>query len=553
MTVIQTKPTRIAPETGLSRGEAVPEVTPDELREAVLGDGEVAIVDVREGDRYASGHVSVAVELPFSEIELRVRALLPRFGIPIIVTDDDGASLAPAAALRLRDIGYTDVSVLKGGLKAWSAQGNELITGLNSLSKALGEFVERHYHTPRITAEQLKARIDAGESLVILDTRPLDEFNFISIPGGIAAPGAELLYRAFDAAPSPTVPVVVNCAGRTRAIIGAQALLNAGFPNPVVSLENGTQAWLLAGYEPGRGATEQAPLPTGEGLKRARQAAAKIAARFGVTQIDKAKLDQFRFEQADRTLYLLDIRTREEYAAGHVPGSRSAPGGQVVQATDRFIGTRQGRVVLIDESDLVRSTITASWLIQLGLDHVYVYAAAAEERIESGPERIPAPGKTNASDVVSPHQLAALLDAGGAVVVDLEAAPPYFLERRYVPGSFVGRRSTLANHIDRVPGVGSIVLTSSDGALAALAAAELAGRFSRPILALAGGTDAWIAAGLHVQTGLDQPSLDPAEALPQIPTLDERRVNLAAYVHWGDIIVDQLSRDGLVRFRAFDY
>src|SRR5690606_27587188 len=124
-----------------------------------------------------------------------------------------------------------DVRVLRGGLEAWKRDGHELVTGEHSLSKALGEFVERHYHTPKISASELHAKIAAGEELVILDTRPAEEFHHIAIPGGVNAPGAELLYRAFAHVKSPTTPVVVNCAGRTRAIIGAQALLNAGFPN----------------------------------------------------------------------------------------------------------------------------------------------------------------------------------------------------------------------------------------------------------------------------------------------------------------------------------
>jgi rhodanese-related sulfurtransferase len=206
-------------------------VTPEQLRREVLDPDEIAVVDVREGDHYASGHISVTVELPFSEIELRAAPLLPCGSVRIVVTDDDGASLALAAATRLQALGYRNVRVLAGGLQAWKAAGNELITGLNSLSKALGEFVERRYHTPKIMAAELRNLIASGGDVVVLDTRPLEEFNHISIPGGIAAPGAELLYRFFDAVPSPATRVVVNCAGRTRAIIGAQALLNADVPN----------------------------------------------------------------------------------------------------------------------------------------------------------------------------------------------------------------------------------------------------------------------------------------------------------------------------------
>jgi rhodanese-related sulfurtransferase len=524
-------------------------IAPDQLRREVVDPDEIAVVDVREGDRYASGHISVAVELPFSEIELRAALLLPRGSVRIVVTDDDGTRLALAAATRLQALGYRNVRVLDGGLQAWKAEGNELITGLNSLSKALGEFVERRYYTPKITAGELRNLVASGEDIVVLDTRPLEEFNHISIPGGIAAPGAELLYRVFDAVPSPTTRVVVNCAGRTRAIIGAQALLNAGVPNPVVSLENGTAAWMLAGLEPARGATTQANKPSAQGLAKAREASARVAARFGVRTIDRASLDTFEAERGDRTLYLFDVRTVEEFEAGHLPGAVSAPGGQLVQATDRYVGVREARIVLLDDPDLVRANVTASWLLQLGLDDVFVCSLSETDWTEFGPAEHRVLGDPYDGELAQPADLAALV-ATGAALLDLEAAPPYFRERRYVPGSIVARRSTLLGRLDRVPGTGPIVLTSSDGALARLAATELVWRTRRRVLALAGGTAGWIAAGLgEAGRGLDQPALDPSEALPRLPTLDERRTFLAAYVHWGDGIVEQLDRDGLVRFR----
>ena len=96
-------------------------VTPEQLRREVLDPDEIAVVDVREGDHYASGHISVTVELPFSEIELRAAPLLPRGSVRIVVTDDDGAALA--AATRLQALGYRNVRVLAGGLQAWKAEG----------------------------------------------------------------------------------------------------------------------------------------------------------------------------------------------------------------------------------------------------------------------------------------------------------------------------------------------------------------------------------------------------------------------------------------------
>jgi rhodanese-related sulfurtransferase len=526
-------------------------ITPAELRAEALDGDEVAVLDVREGDAYATGHVSVAVLLPLGEIELRIARLLPRTDIRIVVTDDDGGDDATRAAGRLHALGYRNARILAGGVRRWAAEGGELITGLNSLSKALGEFVERNDHTPKITATELHRALQANERIVVLDTRPLEEFAYISIPGGIAAPGAELLHRVYDAVPSPDTKVVVNCAGRTRAIIGAQALRNAGFPNPVVSLENGTAAWLLSGFSPARGATQQAAPPTADGLAKAKAGTEAIARRFGILHIDRQTLDGFEAGADRRTLYVFDVRAAEEYVAGHLPGALSAPGGQLVQATDLHVGARAARIVLADDPDLVRATITASWLVQSGLEHVYVYAVPEDERTATGPEPRRVLGDSNVGASVQPNDLAGILAAGG-VLLDLEPAPPYYRPRRYIQGSTVARRATLARTLRSVPGRGTVVLTSWDGALARLAAAELAGKTDRQILVLAGGTAAWIEAGLGTPVvGLDQPALDPRETLPQLPTLEERRVTLAAYVRWGDTITDQLARDGLVRFRRF--
>ncbi|CAH2599930.1 conserved protein of unknown function [Rhodovastum atsumiense] len=527
-------------------------ITPEELRRIALSGAEIAVVDVREGDAYINGgHISIAVELPLSELELKALALLPRRGITLAVTDDDGESLAPLAARRLAAIGYTDVRVLAGGLAGWVAAGFRLITGQHALSKALGEVIERRDHTPRITAEELRDRFAAGEEFVVFDTRPLDEFHFISLPEGIAAPGAELLHRVFDAVPSSQTPIVVNCAGRTRAIIGAQALINAGLPNPVVSLENGTAAWQLAGLAPVHGATREAARPSATGLTKAKEAQHRLAQRFGIVPLSPEQLTAFRNAADARTLYLYDIRTAGEFAAGHLPGSRHAAGGQLVQNTDRFIGTRQGRIVLIDDADLVRATITASWLLQLGLADVHVYPASPGELNETGPVDDPLPPLPAPAATIAPQALSRLLAGNHAVVIDLDPAEPYHRIRRHIPGARVGRRGTLAARLASLPDTIPVVLTSKDGRLAALAAADLHGATSRELLVLEGGTDGWIDAGLGFETGVDQLPLDPSEALPQPLTLDQRRAYFDSYVAWGHVIGEELAQDGLVQFPRF--
>ncbi|MDX6430859.1 MAG: hypothetical protein QOE54_3225 [Streptosporangiaceae bacterium] len=530
-------------------------ISVDDLRAELTDGAEIALVDIREGDAYAGGHISVAVPIPDSELELQITARVPRLGVRLVVTDDDGAA-AEAAAARLAALGYHDVRALDGGVQAWVAAGNELITGLNSLSKALGEFVERRYHTPRITVEQLKQKLDAGEDLVVLDTRPLPEYRHIAIPGGRPAPGAELLYRVFDQISSERTQVVVNCAGRTRAIIGAQALINAGVTNPVVSLENGTSAWLFAGYGPVQGAADLIDAPSPEALKRVTEAAARIRRRFGVIEQGRDEVEKLRAEGEERTLYLFDIRTPDEYLQGHLPGAVSAPGGQLVQATDLYIGTRNARVTLVDTPDLVRSSITASWLLQLGLDEVYVHTARPQDLTErdTGPAVDSTAGPAVAA--LTAADLSAKLAAGETVtVIDLQPPAAYFETRRFIPGSVVARRSTLLGDPGLLAGAlqrGPVVLVSSDSRLSRLAASELTNLSGEPVWALDGGMDAWSAAGNPTETGTAQPPLTPGDALPPQPDLEARKVAFAEYVAWGDRITEQLERDGLVCFRGFE-
>ena len=90
--------------------------------------------------------------------------------------------------------------------------------------------------------------------------------------------------------PDTGTTVVVNCAGRTRSIIGAQSLINAGIPNRVIALENGTMGWSLAGLELERGRESSAPAPSVVGAAQAAIWADAVGRRFGVPLVDHATL-----------------------------------------------------------------------------------------------------------------------------------------------------------------------------------------------------------------------------------------------------------------------
>ncbi|MFO0997313.1 MAG: rhodanese-like domain-containing protein [Alphaproteobacteria bacterium] len=522
-----------------------PVVDAPELKAMIRDGGELAILDVREEGLFAKGHLLFAASLPLSRLELTIRARVPRLGTRIVLYDD-GDGLAQRAAAKLRAFGYRHMAILSGGIAAWATAGFEVFSGTHVPSKAFGEFVEHHYDTPRITASELKALVDRGEKPVILDSRPLDEFRVMSIPDGIDCPGAELVHRFFEAVPSPETRVVVNCAGRTRSIIGAQSLINAGVPNRVVALENGTMGWHLAGLALARGENAVARPPGPAALAKAREAAARVAARFRVNVIDAA---EFRRLQADgtRTLYLFDVRSPEEFAAGRLASAVSAPGGQLVQATDLYAPVRNARLVLIDD-DGVRARMTASWLVQMGWSDVFVLDAMPEgEKRASGPAQNDIPGLSHPVETLSPAALDEAVKAGSANVVDL--GPSLRYREAHIPGAWFLIRSRLASTLSKLPERPVLVLTSSDGIVARLAAPEAAALTPATVKVLEGGNAAWRAAGLAMEGGETRMIEAPDDVFYR-PYDRGTGVEEAMreYLRWEVALVDQIERDGDSRY-----
>jgi rhodanese-related sulfurtransferase len=371
----------------------------------------------------------------------------------------------------------------------------------------------------------------------------------MSIPGALDCPGAELVYRVPDIAPSPDTLVVVNCAGRTRSIIGAQSLRNARLPNPVLALENGTMGWELAGLELDRGREDSVPKPSAEGLGRARALAADVAKRFDIPQIDDAALARLKGEADRRTLYLFDVRSPEEYAAGHLAGSRSAPGGQLVQATDAYMATRNARIVLVDD-DGVRAVMTASWLVQMGWPEVYVLEGGLAGRpLAHGGALAPIPVLEAARpSTISAPTLKDLLDRGAATVVDLASSLEY--EAGHVPGAWFAVRARLPDSLARVPRRDTLVLTSPDGSVARLAAVELGDCGFSDIRALDGGTQAWRDAGLPItedrEAMADEPDDSWRRPYDRYAPPDARE----RYLSWEIELVRQIEREGDLGFRV---
>ncbi|SAK98824.1 rhodanese domain-containing protein [Caballeronia arationis] len=530
-------------------------VSPAQLRTLIGQRTELAVLDVREEGVTARKRLFYSSIAPVGRLGLVIERLVPRRTTSIALVDTHGEHTERAAALLAR-WGYTDVSILEGGVDGWERAGFEVFSGTNVPGKAFGELIEHRLHTPNVDAVTLKARQDAGDDLVVLDSRPFGEFNTMNIPGGVDCAGAELVYRALAAAPSPDTLIVVNCAGRTRSILGAQSLINAGVPNPVAALTGGSMSWLLAGLELEHGEIRTAPRPDAVTLATARELAAAAARKAQVPVIDGATLALFERESGERTLYRFDVRDPLEYEAGHPAGWRSAPGGQFVQATDEYVGTLHARVVLRDD-DGVRARMTASWLRQLGYLDVHVLddaasAALSDDTFEAGPEPLNIRPHGARTRWIEPDALSRAICEGKAQTIDIDSSLAF--RRNHVADARFIAASELHARLDGFPRDQQIVLASEDGVLAGIVAAELAAH--RPdIAALIGGTRRWIALGLPLESG-DANNLtgdDDAWYSPYHAEPDRVAEQMNAYLTWELELVEQVERDAIASINVLDF
>ena len=497
--------------------------TAHELRSLLSSHKEFALLDVRDAGSHNSAHIPGASLLPRHRIEYDLPALVPFPGAPLIFCDD-AERQAPLAAVTARRMGYTRVSVLEGGINRWTSLDFPTEWGTNVPSKDFGERMEVEYGVPEIDSIELKRRIDSGEKLVIMDTRTPEEYQNFSIPGGRSVPNGELALHVTDILEEhgPGATVILNCAGRTRSIIGARALQRMGVPN-VYGLKNGTAGWVLAGLELETGADRLSlPQVSEEGEARAATYAGQAAMEDGVLFMDIDDLQDVMARASRETVYLVDVRREEEYRAGHVPGFRWFPGGQAVQRADDVAPVRNGLIIFACDGR-VRSTLVASWFRQMGFPYVYAlqnavtqWAAQGNELEQGMPVTLPfgledARARTKA---VSP-QAAASMTATTTIFVGTSTE----FADGHVPGARWTPRGWLEFAIaDVAPDKSAPVLvTCANGIDSALAGATLAEMGYSDVSVLDGGMKAWRSEGLDVETGLSGVMTPPTDVVVMGP------------------------------------
>jgi rhodanese-related sulfurtransferase len=511
-------------------------MSPATLTSLLAGSAQFALIDVREAGEYNSTHIPDASLIPRRHLEFQMSTAVPVHNAQVVVCDDDGRR-ATLAAATLERMGYTNVSVLEGGINQWTTQGYPTEWGSNVISKVFGEKVEVLHHVPAIEATELHERIARGDKLVILDTRTPEEYQRFCIPGGRSVPGGELALRITDITKDldQETTVIVNCAGRTRSIIGTRVLQRMGLTN-VYGLKNGTSGWVLAGYELETGADRlDLPEPSPAGLAAAEAYADQLASEDGVRSLDLPTLKAMLGKRDRDTAYFIDVRTLQEYEQGHIPGFRWFPGGQVVQRSDDVLVVKHCPVVFACDKK-ARATFIASWYRQFGFEEVYVVQggttawAAAGLTLEHGMVEPEPFGLAQARERVQPLSPQALQASQTPVILYVDTSQDF--ARGHVPGARWVPRGWLEVQIgDLAPSKETpLAVTCSDGRNAALAGATLQELGYQHVAVLEGGMAAWHQAGLPVEQGLSGVMRPPTDVVLSGP--DRNYADMMHYLRW---------------------
>ena len=515
-------------------------ICPAALLDLMASDTPCACIDVREPGEYNSSHIAGVSLLPRRQLEFDLPQAVPFAGTRVVVCDDDGRRAALAAAT-LESMGYGNVAILEGGINRWVSDSHPTEWGTNVLSKDFGEKVEVVHHVPEIEATDLQARMARGDKLHILDTRTPEEYQRFSIPGGRSVPGGELLLRITDivAELEPDTTVIVNCAGRTRSIIGTRVLQRMGLSN-VYGLKNGTAGWLLAGYQLETGADRlDLPEPSPEGLAAAEAYAARVAEEDGVRFLDIPALQAMMARRERESLYFIDVRTAAEYAAGHIPGFRWFPGGQAVQRADDVAVVKPCPIIFACDGK-ARATCAASWYRQMGFVEVYVVDGGTTAwsddglALEQGGEEAAPVGFAAAQAKVRLVTPQALHADPPPVVMFADSSQDF--ARAHVPGAHWVPRGWLEFQIGSLaPSHDTpIAVTCSDGRQATLAGATLTDLSYQAVVVLAGGMAAWQRAALPIERGLSGVMNAPTDVVLSGP--DRNFADMMHYLRWEEAL-----------------
>ena len=344
-------------------------ITPETVRSWISDKEEVAFIDVREIGQHTNGHPFFSISIPYSLFEFNIKILVPNKQTRVILIDNNNG-ISDLVYNIAHQMGYSNISIIEGGVEEWVSAGYKLFDGINVPSKSFGELIEKYFHTPSITAKELAQKQKNNENYIVIDGRPFLEYNKMSIPKSICCPNAELFYRVSSYIKDINTEIIINCAGRTRSIIGAQTLIDFGIKNKVKALENGTQGWFLSELSLDHNKNKYLEvLPNDLEIQQLQNKVLKLTNDLNIDLINLKKAQELIIDKKKST-FIFDVTTSKTISIK--PGTiMNVPGGQLIQATDKYIGVWKATVILVDDGDLIRAGTTSFWLKKMGYE-VYI-------------------------------------------------------------------------------------------------------------------------------------------------------------------------------------
>jgi rhodanese-related sulfurtransferase len=496
-----------------------------------------AVFDVRERGEFNLGQVSNTTSLPRSQIEFRIAELVPDRRIPIVVYDE-GEGRAALAAHTLGEFGYEHVSILDGGLPEWRKEKLPSVSGVNVPSKAFGEKVHHERTIPEISPEELRSLQERAADLMIFDMRTPEEYGRFCIPGAVNVPGGDLILWADALKRKPETRVIVNCAGRTRSIIGTAGLLRLGLNN-VRALKNGTMGWFLTGLELESAPARVAPSAPDESRKHAREIALRIAEEERLSWVSARELLDHLARNEGGVTYLIDVRSETEYEDGHIAGSLNIPGGQAVQRADDFVAVKNSRIIFVSDQS-ARAVMCAYWYRQMGFRDVKVLQGGLQAwresggSVESGGSQKEPLGFETAKKLartLAPGEASSLLQRSTASVLHVGSSTDFAAV--HLPRSKWISRGWLELKLPSLltDKAQPIVFSCRDGQSSIFAARTLAEIGYKEIFALDGGVQTWACAGYPTERGLESCLVEPNDVVLS-PSVKGDKEAMRRYLEW---------------------
>src|SRR5438094_561914 len=141
--------------------QVVPEASPDEVKSKLDRSTPPMLLDVREKEEFRQGYVPGAVSLPRGFLEMRVEDAVPDKNTPIVAYCAGGTRSLLAGRI-LKELGYTNVTSMRGGFTAWKNQGLPVAADRQFTAEQQIRY-SRHFLLPEVgEAGQAKPLVDGA-------------------------------------------------------------------------------------------------------------------------------------------------------------------------------------------------------------------------------------------------------------------------------------------------------------------------------------------------------------------------------------------------------